>query len=157
MSKQSMRQPFSRNTLVMGPGKNKGSKVKYPTELDTPVNLRKVRPSLLHTSTLTPPQRTPVTSLSFAALADPPALSTTCVPIVQRSSVEDGGGRDCRVEERGVTQVVNDHACWIRRTRTGGSLRGHLGRLPRRGKPVRYESAWGGWMHKTERDGPYAG
>ena len=43
MSKQSMRQPFSRNVQVMGPGKSKGSKIKFPPQLDTPVNLRKVR------------------------------------------------------------------------------------------------------------------
>jgi hypothetical protein len=43
MSKGSMRQPFSRNVQIMGPGKSKGSKIKFPPELDTPVNLRKVR------------------------------------------------------------------------------------------------------------------
>ncbi|KAK3280469.1 hypothetical protein CYMTET_11693 [Cymbomonas tetramitiformis] len=40
MSKQTMRMPFSRNAMVMGPGKNK--KIRFPVELDTPVDMKKV-------------------------------------------------------------------------------------------------------------------
>eukprot|EP00976_Prorocentrum_cordatum_P048006 969110-Prorocentrum_minimum.AAC.5 len=44
MSKQTMRQPFSRNIMSMGPGgKEKGkAKSKFPAELDTQVNMKKV-------------------------------------------------------------------------------------------------------------------
>ena len=91
MSKQSMRQPFSRNTLVMGPGKNKGSKVKYPTELDTPVNLRTVRPSLLHTSTL--PMRFRTSQASHGAEADRDAHATNHQCVYDGSSMHDRSPR----------------------------------------------------------------
>lgn len=42
MSKQVMRMPFSRNTMSMGPGSKDKKKSKYPAELDTPVDIRKV-------------------------------------------------------------------------------------------------------------------